>query len=446
MFSSLFLLLFNLLLISHVIDQTSAPFLKDKAGFAFGLFLLSNLFLWMFFYRQNTWLKKKFFLKKEPILFITNLEILLFFCFFYFFLGAHRWLINHLGSFALTGFSLFSLSLYFMGLWMSHYSIERSVNPPTASKQASLATAFLLPFVIPFLLIAFTSEVSNFIPLNKALNLFGLTEDGVGYLLLFTFFNLAVIASTVIFLPPLAVLIWQCSDLNDSELKTELDALCKRANFRHAGFKIWKIMNHSMTAAIMGIVKRLRYILFTQKLLDHLPNKAIVAILAHEIGHSYYLHLFIYPFIFFGMVIIGSLVPLVIYVPILQHTHLEERFPEIFSGLYFLFLGLIMALYFRFVFGYFSRIFERQADLHIFHLEIPSNHLVEALDTLAVLAGNIHLQPNWHHYSIQERIDFINRADKNKSLISQHTRRVKLSLFFYFIALILSSGALWYFI
>jgi STE24 endopeptidase len=94
------------------------------------------------------------------------------------------------------------------------------------------------------------------------------------------------------------------------------------------------------------------------------------------------------------------------------------------------------ALYFRFVFGYFSRLFERQADLYLYELDIPPAHMIEALDEIAHAAGGIHNIPNWHHGSIQDRIDFLNNTTRKPQLISAHHRKVRRSLAIYIILLI----------
>lgn len=446
MFSNLFFLILNLLLISSTIDQTTSLFLAEEPGTAFGLFLLGYLFFLVFLHQQCQYLQKKFHYRKEHMLFLANIELLLFFSFFYFFLGAQRWPVLHFNPFGITLFSLLSLSCYFIALFLYHYSCESLRNRYSAFSNAWLSLCFLLPFVLPFLILAFINEASALLPIDQLLNSWGIKEQSFGETVLYSLLNLLVILLTLIFLPPLAVLIWHCPKLKDSALKTELDELCQRANFHHAGFKIWRIMNNSMTAAIIGVVSKLRYILFTQKLIDNVPNHAIVAILAHEIGHSYYLHLFFYPFILLGMVIVGSIIPTLLYAPVLQLTTFNELLPTLLPILMFLLFGLTMAVYFRYVFGYFSRIFERQADLHIFKLNIPASHMIEALDTLAVSAGHIHNEPNWHHYSIQERIDTINQADEDRSLITRQSKIVRWSLIIYFIVLVISIITLWYLI
>jgi Zn-dependent protease with chaperone function len=419
LFANLFFLILNLLLISSVIDQTTFPFFIHTPGQAFALFLFSYAFFLWLLYRQSAWLLKCDY-RKEKIILIANLELLLFLSSFYFLTGSHRWIIAN--PFGVTSLGFASLTLYFTGLFVCHYAIEKAKNTSTiALNNAWLSICFLLPFIIPFLILAFLNEASSLTGLDHVFadHLFAQTT-------LFASLNLAFIVLTIILLPPLAVRIWQCPKMNDPDL----DDFCRQANFKHAGFRIWKILNNSMTAAIIGIIAKLRYILFTQKLLDKVPKRCITAILAHEIGHSYHKHLFFYPFILMGMIVIASLTPLLIYIP-------REDSSTLFSLLSFIFFGLTMAIYFRFVFGYFSRIFERQADLHIFKLNLPAHDMTDALDQLAVAAGNIHLEPNWHHYSIQQRIDFINQADHDRSLISRHDRLVRFSLAIYFAILCL---------
>jgi Zn-dependent protease with chaperone function len=440
LFANLFFLILNLLLISSVVDQPLAPLLSHQPGLAFGLFIFTYLFLLGFLYVQSRYLKHKLFWGAERILLLANSEILLFFCFFYFFLGSHRWLMTHFGTFAVTGISAFALIVYFISLFICHLSL----NLKPAIKQSWKAVRFLVPFAIPFLLLAFLGELSRIVPFENLLKGLSLKENSIEYSLLVIFFNLGVIIATLIFLPPLAVLIWGCPNLEDPVLKMELTHLCERAHFKHAGFKMWTILHNAMTAAIVGVISRWRYILFTQKLLDNLPTSSIVAILAHEIGHSYYYHLVFYPFILLGMIIAGTLTPLLLYQSLLQPISSEQNFQAFVPFLLFLVFGCAMAIYFRVVFGYFSRIFERQADLHIFKLGIPAEHMTHALNTLGTLGGNIHEDPNWHHYSIRERIDFIQRADRDQRLIAHHSRKVNLSLIVYFFILSLALSVFGY--
>ena len=59
----------------------------------------------------------------------------------------------------------------------------------------------------------------------------------------------------------------------------------------------------------------------------------------------------------------------------------------------YIFYAIIAMLYFRIVFGYFSRLFERQADLYVFEAGVPHYYMLQALDYIGVASGNTHLSP-----------------------------------------------------
>lgn len=440
MFAQLFFLILNLLLISSAIEQTSSPFLEGQPEFAFAIFCISYVILLPILYQESRKLYKKLKYTQERIMFLANLELLLFFGVFYFFFGINTWFMNHLQPFDTTCFSLFSLFLYFTALFTCRYAMEPWKR--TVRSEAWRSIAFLLPFTAPFLLFTFLHDISSLLPLREWLTTFGIAEDSPWTVLLFFLLNIGAIIAIVLLLPTLIVWIWQCPKLKDQELKKELDEVCSRAHFRHAGLRVWNLMNDSMTAAIVGITGKFRYVLFSQKLIDHIPARSIAAILAHEIGHSVHYHLIIYPVIFLGMMISGYLVPALIYQFILPPSALEDLFSSFLPFFLFCMFCLTITVYFRFVFGYFSRLFERQADLHIFALDIPAADMIEALDHLGTFSGNIHDEPNWHHYSIRQRIQLLQEANDNRLLIAKHTRLVRLSLALYFLALLCSFGAL----
>ncbi len=120
-------------------------------------------------------------------------------------------------------------------------------------------------------------------------------------------FSLVLVLLMLIFLPYFIQKIWLCKSLPEGELKNRLMKICPRASFKHAGMKTWTIMHDQLTAGIIGIVPRFRYIMFTDRLLRELPPESIEAILAHEIGHNKHKHLLIYPFILAGMIVCAGL-------------------------------------------------------------------------------------------------------------------------------------------
>jgi Zn-dependent protease with chaperone function len=444
LFANLFFLILQLLLILITTEQNYSFILNHQPTIAFAIFICSYLLVLPLLYLGSSILLKRWKFSNERVIFIANVLLIFFFSFFYFFLGSARFLIHHFSPFFATLFSLISLSLYFIALYICYYSLEYIRNKNKAFKQAWLSIRFILPFIIPFICLNFFKDLSSFFPIKNLFDFFDLSENGVGASLFYVTLNIAIICIILIFLPSLAVLIWKCPSLQEGELKSKLDNLCQRAHFKHAGFRIWNIMNHSMTAAIIGIISRFRYILFTQKLLDHVPKRSVIAILAHEIGHNYHHHLFIYPFILMGMIISASLCYDFIFMPFLALIKSENILFLFVPLLSFLLFGAIMAIYFRFVFGYFSRLFERQADLHIFKLHCEANDMIDALDLLGKWGGNIHLNPNWHHHSIQQRMDFLKEANNDRSLIKKHTILVQRSLLAYFIIFAVCCGLLFW--
>jgi tetratricopeptide (TPR) repeat protein len=94
-------------------------------------------------------------------------------------------------------------------------------------------------------------------------------------------------------------------------------------------------------------------------------------------------------------------------------------------------LLVFMLVYFRFIFGYFIRNFERQADLFSLQTIGDGNALVSAFEKIAVLGGNIRNQHNWHHFGIGERIDCLKHAEREPDRIGRHNRKVRYSLLAY---------------
>ncbi|MEI8365383.1 MAG: M48 family metallopeptidase [Parachlamydiaceae bacterium] len=312
--------------------------------------------------------------------------------------------------------------MYFGALFVCHYA---QVN---STKKSLSAVRFLIPLVVPFVCFIFLSELEGLIPL-----------DGTQQIIVLTTMNIAAIVATFIFFPTLLMLLWGCPKLENSPCTHELGELCHRANFKYSSFRLWEVMDGAATAAIVGIFGRFRYILFSRDLFSRFPPQAIKAVLAHEIGHSYHRHLLIYPFIFSGMIVLGYDAVISLYNPLFGQTGMLVHFFAFSSDLswvivqfvVFSILILAIALYFRFVFGYFSRLFERQADLHVFAVGIEAEDMIKALDLLGAISGNTHDEPNWHHYSIRERILFLQEVINNPTLIEKHHRHVRYSLIGY---------------
>jgi Zn-dependent protease with chaperone function len=341
-------------------------------------------------------LGRRLFASRQRLLLLANVELVGVLAFFQFSLQLGA-------SLPLTLKAIFFLVLYFAGLIVFYLTAH---SRSTADQQIRL----LIPFTLPFLLFCLVAD---------------LTTSINGQWLSLTIVSATLIAFLLFLMPPLIIRLWHCQPIPNQDLRARLLALCARASFRHGGIFVWSAMRSHFTAAIVGMIPRFRYILFTQGVLDKLSADEVEAILAHEIGHSYHRHLLLYPFIIFGVL------------PILMLF--ERLVPGLSAFVLFVLEALILLVYLRLVFGYFSRLFERQADLYGFRLNLDPRHMIQALDHLAILSGHIHQEPSWHHYSIDQRIQFLTAAMQNPALIQRHHRLVRGSLFLYLIAVAMTA-------
>lgn len=435
MFTNLFFLILVLLLITLSPESWTniawkyspqEAFLRGIVLFFFviGLIGLQNLLFSKFIRRHTT-----------KMLTLANLELLIFLCVYHFFLGASRIFI----PLELQVVSIaFSLLMYFGGLAVFHvtsFNIQRISSHMTSRwLYANRELQLLLPFAIPLLLITLFSDVLTHTLSDEMKHL--LFESNSMWSFLFVgAVTLIFILGMMIYLPYWIQKIWRCQSLTNHDLRKRLEHICRVAHFKYADLKTWTVLDHALTAAIIGIVPRYRYVMFSKRLLEELPSTSVEAILAHEIGHNYHRHLWIYPFIILGASVFISFI-----------SFFLPEVTDSFSLLsLFIVYAIAVAVYFRVIFGFFSRMFERQADLHVFVLEIPSQYLIDAFEHIAVATGNSHNVPNWHHYSIQKRINFLKAAIAKPSLIAKHHRYVRYCVFAYFFLLGLSLVALFYF-
>lgn len=433
MFSNLLFLILVLLLISQSPEGLEgnwqySPFTAFLLGMGLYVFVLAMIYL------QNRYLAKKWGLISGTKLFLANIGLLIFLIFYHFVLGSAR-IYRNIIYFpeSDTIVLLFSLFLFFLGLVVFHWS-DRKKRRGSQNSSVAGELRMLIPFAIPFLLVTVMVDILKRYPeLDRFLEHAG---SFIGMLIVaivaITFF-----AGIMIFLPFWIQKIWQCEPLEDTALKKELEAVCRKAHFRHAGLKTWTVMNHALTAAIIGIIPRYRYIMFTKRLLHEMPGTSLEAILAHEIGHNYHKHLLIYPWIILGMSVMLGLFTTFVEPSMVSQIFWffkEYRIP-FFTGFLpialFSIYAAIIALYFRFVFGFFSRLFERQADLYVFALKIPSQYLINALQHIGIATGESPNKPNWHHYNIRQRIEFLRKAEEDPKVIKQHHRYVKICLLAY---------------
>lgn len=438
MFSNIFfLILFLLIVIAGTETAHSLLFVEDPYRALFFSMML-YLGVLLLIYYQNRCFGRRSQENKDTFLVIANVELIIYLFSFFFIFGSQRVFQMMAIPFSDSLITLCVFVQYFGGLAIFYFAHERNAGRfRHAAHNVKNQLCFLLPFVIPFLFFRLIVDFAEIFPLDNLRDYMGVKQGTTLESILMMIFSLIFMLIMMVVLSRFILLAWGCRDLTDPSLNERLESLSRKANFKHGGFKIWSIIHNSATAAIIGIVGRFRYVLFTQKLIDTFSPEAIEAVLAHEMGHSRRKHLLLYPVILLGMLLVVGLFFHFVYEPLFNMIAWDDvglsqhALDWLSSIVFFLALAIIMGLYFRVVFGYFSRLFERQADLYGFEIGVPSQHMIDALNEIAISSGCATTTPSWHHHSIQERIDFLKIAEKNPEVILSHHRQTCYSLAIY---------------
>lgn len=289
-----------------------------------------------------------------------------------------------------------------------------------------------LPIVLPWLLLSFTFDILVLLPfpgLKKIL------VSPWGDLILFAVF----VFFLVLFFPPLIRRLWDCRPMPEGRMRDKIVAFCRDQGFS-SEILCWPLFEGQViTAGIMGIVPGFRYLLITPALLEALSEKELESVLAHEIGHVKNKHLMLYVLLFLGFSILaGALARPMPHFILSSDTYYWllgkiNLAPDTLLGI----LGaipllILLIVYFRFIFGFFIRNFERQADASVFRAQGTGVHLISSFEKIAVLTGTRREQKNWHHFGLGERIGFLEQCEQNRQAIGRQDRKVYASLLFYF--------------
>ncbi len=283
---------------------------------------------------------------------------------------------------------------------------------------------FNLAIVIPWLMLTLGTD------LLRVLNFRWITENSSSPL----FQLLIFILFLIIFLiagPVLIVRLWDCKPLPDGYLRSEILKFTDGEGIKFKEILSWNSLSRSLlTAGVLGYFPFFRYLLITPELIKILSTDEILAVVSHESGHVKRKHILYYMLLFIGFAIISgglmSIVNLIVLSSPLGIDLLTGTGGFFGISGYNLMIGifsiLIFILYFRFIFGYFMRNFEREADLYCFDSGIDPAYLISSFEKLG---GGISEKrgSNWHHFSIMERIEFLEECRENRAEISRHRNK-----------------------
>ena len=333
---------------------------------------------------------------------------------------------------------------YLTIIWSFSYAAHQRLYDTGITKRNYIVSniSFAVPVLLPWTALSGLADLIQALPFELTQGVF---ETPEGQLLYFAFL-LVVIA---VIGPAIIQKFWGCTPLEQGMVRERIEQLCRQARLKYKNILNWPLFGgRMMTAGVMGLVGRFRYILVTQSLLRALSFEELDAVIAHEIGHVKKKHLLFYLVFFAGYIVLtyatfDLLLYLVVYSkPVYQFiTSTGYQHAGVASVLFTMMLIAFFIVYFRFVFGYFMRNFERQADAYAFSLSDSAAPLITTFKKIAFASGQPADKPNWHHFSILERIRFLEKCQQDPGVVKRHDLKVKRSITVFLVALVMAGIA-----
>ncbi|MDA8403648.1 MAG: M48 family metallopeptidase, partial [Desulfobacteraceae bacterium] len=295
---------------------------------------------------------------------------------------------------------------YLSMIWVCGYPAFTKIYRNSVSMKSYVVSniSFAVPVVAPWLLLSITSDMLQILPFEAPRRFLMSNEGQIAY---FMFFLIAIAVPG----PFLIQKFWGCRPLRQGMIRSRIEAICAAAGMKYKDILLWPLFDGRMiTAGVMGLVRQFRYILVTPALLRHLGQDELDAVIAHEIGHIKKNHLFFYLLFFSGYLVMSfTVMDLTVYAIIYAKAVWGDSFgsgPEYATATSMVFSLMMIGLflgYFRYLFGYFMRNFERQADLFAYSMLNSAQPLISTFEKITQTSGQSPDRPNWHHFSITER-------------------------------------------
>ncbi|MCP3924718.1 MAG: M48 family metalloprotease [Desulfobacterales bacterium] len=305
--------------------------------------------------------------------------------------------------------SIFILMLAF--LWAVENNSQKkifSVNIP-AKDYVKSNLSFPAVILVTWILIFLPMDIINSLPFDTIKIFFNSLLGQISY-------SIITFICVLTYGPFLVQKIWGCSPLEKGEARDIIEKICIKKKVKYKEILIWPFFGgHIITAGVMGVFGRFRYLLVTPALIKYLTNEELESVMAHEIGHVKHWHLALYLFFLSGFFLIINL----IMEPLIGLFKINN------AEIVVVIMVLSFGLYFRFFFGYIMRNFERQADAFVLTVFKSAEPIIQTFQKITSINKQPEDKPNWHHFSIKERIDFLRSVDQDRSLIEKHNKKVK---------------------
>jgi Zn-dependent protease with chaperone function len=328
---------------------------------------------------------------------------------------------------------------YLAVVWTFAYRVYQILYSADISRRTYVFSniLFSIPVLLPWLFLSGVADIIHALPFDAPRQFLNTTEGEIAYFLFF-------LTGVAIIGPLLIQKFWRCKPVENGYTRSRIAELCQRAGLEYADILYWPIFGGKMiTAGVMGLIKRFRYILVTPSLLHMLDPEEVDAVIAHEIGHIKKKHLIFYLTFFVGYMLLSYvtfdlIIFTIIYAKPIYWLVNKSGFSQttVLSALSSIMIICLFLIYFRFIFGYFMRNFERQADTYVYALFDSAGPLISTLQKIAATSGQSADRPNWHHFSIRQRIDYLQKCESNPSWITRQDNKVKKSIGIYLVCIL----------
>ncbi|MCE9529587.1 MAG: M48 family metalloprotease [Planctomycetes bacterium] len=170
------------------------------------------------------------------------------------------------------------------------------------------------------------------------------------------FASLLVLPAFLLFFPLVLPIMLGLKPMPAGETRQRLLRNSHRLGFRFARLYHWDTRGAMANAMVVGIVPWIRYVIFTDRLLEEMSDDEVDAVLGHEVGHVRHGHMLYYAFfLMISFIVMGALLQAI------QPPDVD-RWRE-YRSLIMVAPVVFMGSYMFAAFGFISRRCERQADI-----------------------------------------------------------------------------------
>lgn len=243
----------------------------------------------------------------------------------------------------------------------------------------------------------------------------------------------ATVATVFVASPLLLRHVWRTRTLPAGELRGRIEELSQRVRLRFRDVLIWDTGGVVVNAAVMGLMRPVRFVMISDAMLEHMTDEQIIGVFGHEAGHVKHHHM-LYMLLFANAA-------LLLCTAATAGAGYLLGFGETVSNI--VLLVLLLAAW-GVGFGWLSRRFERQADVYgawcagvdaegrgieyegVDQLQLGTPWFVAALENVARLNGLPRSGFNWRHGSIASRVGFLQGWANTGGDLRRFNRRMDL--------------------